>query len=118
MQDNLDFRDWLQGDMQASPPYGETNAQFMHRVCAAFEKVISGCVQTGTQRIALVCHAGVMMTLLTCYGLPEAAMANWQTDPGFGYKLHLDPALWMRANKMQVEDTVAIPMAQLEQVED
>ena len=62
--------------------------------------------------------AGVMMTLLTCYGLPEAAMANWQTDPGFGYKLHLDPALWMRANKMQVEDTAPIPMAQLEQVED
>ena len=72
LQDNLDFRDWSQGDMQASPPYGETNAQFMHRVCAAFEKVISGCVQTGTRRIALVCHAGVMMTLLTCYGLPEA----------------------------------------------
>ena len=118
LQDNLDFRDWLQGDMQASPPYGETNAQFMHRVCAAFEKVSAGCVQTGTRRIALVCHAGVMMTLLTCYGLPEAAMANWQTDPGFGYKLHLDPALWMRANKMQVEDTAPIPMAQLEQVED
>lgn len=59
----------------------------MHRVCAAFEKVISGCVQTGTRRIALVCHAGVMMTLLTCYGLPEAAMANWQTGPG----------LWLQA---------------------
>lgn len=38
LQDNLDFRDWLQGDMQASPPYGETNAQFMHRVCAALKR--------------------------------------------------------------------------------
>ncbi len=105
LKDNEDFKNWLRGDMYTRPPFGETNAEFVHRVCEAFEKVINGCVAEGAERIAIVTHAGVIMTILSCYGLPEAPMAHWQMDAGYGYKLRIDPALWMRANKLEVVDT-------------
>jgi len=105
LKDNEDFKNWLHGDIYAATPFGESNAQFAQRVCAAFEKVVDGCVKTGTNTIAIVGHAGVLMTILSCYGLPEAPMAHWQMDAGYGFKLRLTPSLWMQARKIEVIDT-------------
>lgn len=105
LRDNDDFKEWLRGDINARAPHGESNAEFIHRVCAAFEKVVDSCIKTGVQNIAIVGHAGVLMTLLSCYGLPEAPMAHWQMDPGYGYYLRITPSLWMRTNKIEVVDT-------------
>ena len=105
LRDNEAYLTWLRGDIYAKAPFGESNAEFTRRVCAAFEKVIDGCVKTGTQDIAIVGHAGVLATILSCYGLPEAPMAHWQMAPGYGYKLRLTPSLWMQANKIEVVDT-------------
>ena len=105
LKDNEDFSAWLKGDIHARPPYGESNAEFVTRICSDFEKVIDGCISTGTQNITIVTHAGVIMTILSCYGLPQAPMAHWQMDAGYGYKLRITPALWMRDRKMEVIDT-------------
>lgn len=105
LSNNLDFKEWLHGDMYSSPPYGESNAQFAHRVCEAFEKIVNGCIKTETETFAIVSHAGVLMTILSCYGLPEAPMSHWQMDAGYGYKLRLTPSLWMQTNKLEVIDT-------------
>ncbi len=105
LKDNEDFKNWLKGDIHARAPYGESNAEFVQRICAAFEKVIDGCIKTGTQKIAIVGHAGVLMTILSCYGLPEAPMAHWQMDAGYGFKLRITPSLWMQARKIEVVDT-------------
>ena len=105
LKDSEDFQNWLHGDMYTRPPFGETNAEFVHRVCDAFEKVVNGCVSEGITDIAIVTHAGVIMTILSCYGIPEAPMAHWQMDAGYGYKLRITPSLWMRDNKLEVVDT-------------
>lgn len=105
LKDNEDFKGWLHGDIQARPPHGESNAEFIYRVCDAFEKVVDGCIKTGTEKFAIVSHAGVIMTILSCYGLPEAPMAHWQMDAGYGYKLRITPSLWMQSRKIEVVDT-------------
>lgn len=115
LKDNEDFKTWLHGDIYAAAPYGESNAQFSHRICDAFEKVVDGCVKTGTNNIAIVGHAGVLMTILACYGLPEAPMAHWQMDAGYGYKLRLTPSLWMQARKIEVIDTSPISLEELKE---
>lgn len=116
LKNNEEFTSWLHGDIHSKPPFGESNAEFAQRVCAAFEKVVDGCVKTGTQTIAIVGHAGVIMTILSCYGLPEAPMAHWQMDPGYGYKLRVTPSLWMQANKIEVIDTSPTSIADMDNV--
>ena len=114
LENNEDFLKWIRGDMHARPPYGESNAEFTHRVCDAFEKVVDGLIKTQTETCAIVGHAGVLMTILACYGLPEAPMAHWQMDPGYGFKLRVTPSLWMRANKIEVADTAPVPTRESE----
>lgn len=113
LKDNEDFKNWLHGDINARPPFGESNAEFVHRVCNAFEKVVNSLISTGTQTSAIVTHAGVIMTILSCYGLPEAPMAHWQMDAGYGYKLRITPSLWMQTNKLEVIDTAPQTLSEL-----
>ena len=114
LKDNEDFKNWLHGDMYARPPFGESNAEFVQRVCKAFEQVVEGCVSTGTEKFAIGSHAGVLMTILACYGLPEAPMAHWQMDAGYGYKLRITPSIWMQGKKVEVVDTVPVSLNELE----
>lgn len=114
LKDNEDFKAWLHGDINARPPFGESNAEFVQRVTEAFEKVVDGCIKTGNERIAIVTHAGVIMTILSCYGLPEAPMAHWQMDAGYGYKLRITPSLWMQGRKMEVVDLAPQSMEEIE----
>ena len=110
LEGNEDFRNWLRGDMNTAAPFGESNGHFIERICNAFEKVVDGCVKTGTTTSAIVGHAGVLMTILSCFGLPEAPMAHWQMDAGYGYKLRITPSLWMQAKKLEVIDTSPISL--------
>lgn len=114
LKDNEDFKNWIRGDINARTPFGESNAEFVSRVCLAFEKVIDGCIKTGTDNIAIVGHAGVLMTILSCYGLPEAPMAHWQMDAGYGYKLRITPSLWMQGRKLEVIDTSPTSISDME----
>lgn len=115
LKDNEDFKVWLRGDFNTAAPFGESNGQFAHRVCAAFEKVVEGCLKTGTETVAIVGHAGVLMTILACYGVPEAPMAHWQMDAGYGFKLRVTPSLWMQTNKLEVVDTAPVSLEELKQ---
>lgn len=110
LKNNDDFRNWLRGNVNSKPPFGESNAEFAQRICAAFEKVVDGCIKTGTNDIAIVGHAGVLMTILSCYGIPEAPMAHWQMDPGYGFKLRITPSLWMQGRKLEVTDTSPVSL--------
>lgn len=110
LKDDEDFKYWLHGDIHARPPFGESNAEFVQRICKAFEQVVNGCIASGTEKIAIVSHAGVLMTILSCYGLPEAPMAHWQMDAGYGFKLRITPSLWMQGNKLEVVDTSPEPL--------
>ncbi|MCD7873020.1 MAG: histidine phosphatase family protein [Clostridiales bacterium] len=108
LENNEDFKNWLRGDMNARPPFGESNAEFIYRICDSFEKIIEGLIKTGTDTAAIVGHAGVLMTILSCYGIPQAPMAHWQMEAGYGFKLRITPSLWMQANKLEVADTTPI----------
>lgn len=118
LKDNDDFKSWLHGDINARPPFGESNAEFVKRICESFEQVVNGCVANGTETFAIVTHAGVIMTLLSCYGLPEAPMAHWQMDAGYGYKLRITPSLWMQGRKLEVVDTAPESIAEMKKEQE
>ena len=72
------------------------------RVCEGFIKIIDGLIKTETDRAAIVTHGGVMMALLTNFGLPQLPMHEWITPNGCGYTLRITPSLWMRGHKLEV----------------
>ena len=77
-----DFVKWMEGDKNITPPGGENNGWFLQRTCAAFEHVVDGLLRMGTySSAAIVAHGGVLMAILSAYGLPRAPFYDWLTEP-------------------------------------
>ena len=105
LKDNEAFKIWLGDNGDAAPPFGESNNHFKARVAVEFEKLVEGLIKTGTTESAVVVHGGVLMLILSYFGLPEAPMHDWLCESGCGYTLLVTPSLWMRGRKVEVFDT-------------
>lgn len=101
-----DFEKWLAGDTSVKPPRGESNDDFVRRICKMFESIVEGLMKTGTTECAIVTHGGIIMTLLAVYGLPQAKPFEWAMDNGCGYSLRVTPMLWQRDKVCEVFSTL------------
>ncbi|MDU7338528.1 MAG: histidine phosphatase family protein [Clostridium sp.] len=106
LENNPEFLRWIESGQQAAPPNGEDSKAFISRVCTAFEKLVEELLSSGTTSAAVVMHGGVMMALLSAYGLPRASAYEWMTEPGCGYTLRITPGLWMRSMVAEVIATI------------
>lgn len=102
LKDSEDFQKWLAGDNSVKPPRGESNADFVRRVCKIFESIVEGLMKTGSTECAVVTHGGVIMTLLAVYGLPQAKPFEWAMENGCGYSVRVTPMLWQRGKVTEV----------------
>lgn len=102
LKDNELFARWLAGEKGVEPPFGESNEAFAKRICSCFEKIVEGLMKTGTTKAAIVTHGGIIASLLSAYGIPEAPMHEWITPNGCGYEVRLTPSIWMRGQKFEV----------------
>lgn len=96
------FQDWLAGKPDAKPPKGESGAEFTERICLIFEQIVEGLMKTGNTEAVIITHGGVIMTLLSVYGLPQAKPFEWVMDNGFGYSVRINPMLWQRDKVAEV----------------
>ena len=96
------FPDWLAGKKGVTPPFGESNDEFASRIANTFIKIVDGLIETGITHTAIVTHGGVIMALLSFFGLPEAQMHEWMTPGGCGYTVRITPSLWSQCRKIEV----------------
>ena len=96
------FPKWLAGEPGVQPPFGESNEDFENRVRDTFEKIADGLLKTGITSAAIVTHGGVIMAILSAYGIPELPMHEWMAPSGCGFTVKLNPSLWMRMKKFEV----------------
>ena len=97
-----EFSLWLKGSQDAAPPFGESNRDFSKRVRECFIKIVDGLIKTGTTSASIITHGGVIMTILSSFGLPELSMHEWLTPSGCGFTLCITPSIWSRINKAEV----------------
>lgn len=100
------FKEWLRGGSDARPPFGESNAEFSTRICSGFIKIVEGLLKSGTREVAIITHGGIIMSLLSAFGLPEAPLTDWRTPSGCGYTLSLNASIWSRLRKLEVIDEI------------
>ncbi len=108
LENDQDFKKWLEDSSKNPPPNGESSIKFTHRICLTFEKIVEGLMRAGTTTAVIVTHSGVLTTLLAAYGLPKANPMDWVTNPGCGYSLRITPSLWMRDMVAEVYERLPI----------
>ena len=102
------FAQWLAGEEGVDPPFGESSRAFQNRVTQAFVRIVDGLLKTGTTKAAIVTHGGVITTLLSTFGIPQAPMHEWMMPEGCGYTVRITPMLWSGGQKMEVFEEIPI----------
>lgn len=102
LKENKLFARWLSGEKDVEPPFGESNEAFASRVANCFIKIVDGLLKTGTTKSAIFTHGGVIMYILSAFGIPEAPMHEWMMLGGCGYAIRITPGLWTKGRKFEV----------------
>lgn len=89
------FQNWISGK-QGEIPGGESAAVFQARVMQAFEETVTDILKSGETDTAICVPGGVLMLIMTVYGLPKLEMKQWVCGPGNGFCLRVTPEIWMR----------------------
>lgn len=75
-------------------------------VCAV-KTMLREMMDAGFTEAAVVADKGVLTQILTVCALPERPAEEWSwLQPGTGYTLLTDAALWMRCEKLELYDTI------------
>ncbi len=100
------YTDWIGNGLESGhsvkPPNGESGEEFYNRICSAFEKIVKGLMTDGITSAAVFTHGGVIMQILSTYGLPKAGFYEWIVDNGCGYSIRITPSLWMRDKVFEI----------------
>lgn len=97
------YTDWVQG--KCPPPNGESNKDFATRVCTAFVQTVREIMKTGLTESVIVAHGGVIMTLLSVYGIsdsPDDTGLRWMANNGRGFTIRVTPSIWMRTGMVEI----------------
>lgn len=90
------FRRWMDPHDDYTPAGGENGNVFAARTRGVLMKMLEFMLKSGLGDAACVTHGGVAMSMLAQRALPQRPAAQWACDPGCGYQVQADAALWMR----------------------
>lgn len=89
------FKEWIAGK-SGEIPGGENAQVFQERVMKAFEETVYEILKSGETETAICVPGGVLMLIMTAYGLPKLDMREWSSYPGCGFCLRVTPEIWLR----------------------
>lgn len=92
MENDADYRAWVEGGCWGRCPNGENRAEFSARVCDAFSALVERALAEGQEELLIVAHGGTQMAVLERWGEPKNEYYAWCSAPGTGWRL--DTANW------------------------
>lgn len=88
------YQEWMASGCELPCPGGEQKKQFSARCRAAFAPLVDQALEQGKEHLTMVLHGGVLMALMEGFAQPMRDYFCWDTDPGTGFLLDVQPALW------------------------
>ena len=91
---------------QTVPEGAESREAFARRTDGMLMKLFEFMIKSQIHEAACVTHGGVILNMMARHVLPQRRPEDWMTDPGCGYSLRLDTAMWMRDHLAEAYDVV------------
>lgn len=102
LQDREDYRAWVLDAMNNPPPDGEGTMEFLARLYQGLDLIFKDMCKKNVSEAVLVTHGGVIMSLLSAFGLPREPIGKWLSKSGEGYTILLNPQMWLRDRLFEI----------------
>lgn len=91
-----EFARWMDPTSGFVPEGAELTMEFHARCAETLHKLLEYMIRSEVTEAACVTHGGVIMSMLAQSALPRRPAEQWMADPGCGYTVQTDVAMWMR----------------------
>ena len=91
-----EFARWMDPASGFAPEGAEPTMEFHARCADTLHKLLEYMIRSEVTEAACVTHGGVIMSMLAQSALPRRPAEQWMADPGCGYTVQTDVAMWMR----------------------
>ena len=100
MENDPDYRTWVDGMCLGRCPGGESKAEYVRRVTRAFAALLDQALEQRWKDCVIVAHGGTQMAVLERFAVEKKDYYSWQLPCGHGYRL--DAARWQTERKLEV----------------
>jgi alpha-ribazole phosphatase len=104
LEGNPYFASWVAGKISA--PEGESNTEFVKRICLGFNEIVVDMLQNNISEAAVVMHGGAMMMLLAACAVPQHKPVEWASDNGRGFSVLVTPSLYHKSGIIEAYDII------------
>ncbi|MBQ9832335.1 MAG: histidine phosphatase family protein [Clostridia bacterium] len=106
MQDDPQYRAWLDSNCVLPCPNGEGIASFTQRVRPAFIEVIDQSISDGKERVFIVAHGGTIMAIMSSFAVSDKTYFDYFCKNCQGYKIIIDEKTWLAERKFSAFERV------------
>lgn len=102
LADDPAYKKWLEGGLDNPPPEGESARDVVNRCYEALNIIISDMMYEGFTEAAVVTHGGIIMNMLSCFGVPKLRPSDYRCDFGEGFEISITAAMWQRSGAFEL----------------
>ncbi len=102
LMDNAAYKKFLEGGLDNPAPNGESARDVVNRCYEALNIIISDMMYEGLTNCAVVTHGGIIMNMLSCFGVPKLKPADYKCDFGEGYEILITASMWQRSGAFEL----------------
>ena len=105
LKDDPAYAEFLKGGPDNAPPNGESPRQVAVRCYKAISLIIGDMMEQGINDAAVVTHAGIIMNMMTCFGLPKQPPKAYTCGFGCGFEVLVTAQMWQRSGAFEIIGT-------------
>ena len=106
LKQDENFARWMEGAMMQAPRGGEDKQSFDARISLGLGEILKDMMARSVTDAAVITHGGVIMGLLSMYGLPKRNPLAWTLESGRGYTAVTSSYLWGQGQLLEVMDPI------------
>lgn len=100
--DDPDYKKFIKGGLDNPPPQGESAREMVSRCYEAIKILISDMMYEGITNAAVITHGGIIMNMLSCFGVPKRNPMEYACDFGEGFEIMVTASMWQRSEAFEI----------------
>ena len=102
IKDLPEYKAFLKGGLDNPPPNGESLRSVVTRCCEGLDFIIRDMMANGYESAVAVTHGGIIMNMMSCFGLPKYSPNDYACDFGEGYTVLVTAQMWQQSGAFEV----------------
>ena len=102
LMETEEYKQFIKGGLDNPPPHGESIRDVVNRCFDAVNIIISDMMYEGLTNVAVFTHGGIIMNMLSCFGLPKRKAMDYACDFGEGFEVLVTADMWQRSGAFEI----------------